>query len=74
MFIMSFYILLFIIVSMFCYFCIYYMLKWKKNIDGMSVRVVMLTKEGVEVGGGVDGEQFPGLDKLTGLVIVVSAH
>ena len=31
-------------------------------IDGTIVRVVMLTKEGVEVGGGVDGEQFPGLD------------
>ena len=49
------------------------MLKLKKKhfIDG---RVAMLTKEGVEVGGGVDGEQFPGLDELTGLVIVVSAH
>ena len=39
------------------------MLKRKRYfIDGMIVRVVMLTKEGVEVGGGVDGEQFPGLD------------
>ena len=40
-----------------------HMLKGKRYlIDGMIVRVVMLTKEGVEVGGGVDGEQFPGLD------------
>ena len=60
----------------FCYLCTYYRC-WKEKkyfIDGMIVRVVMLTKEGVEVGGGVDGEQFPGLDWLTGLVIVVSAH